>query len=158
MSGRLVEEQPGHRSTLVRNAALYTPPAAGALVLTAVSLGSLLAGNGAAVLGLLIMGGISFGLAFESIASLRDLRSSPVTTRGRVQRLWDKGVVLFFGRAHYMMVGGQVFTISDLGRLEISEDREVEVLHWPHTKTVITVHLLEGDPLPPPLPPRIPLP
>ena len=79
--------------------------------------------------------------------ALRDLRASPVTTEGNVERLWNKTTFLFFGRNYYLLVNGHVFSISLEAYRELFPrmGREVKVRHWPHTDIVISLHLLEPD-------------
>lgn len=151
MSTKLLEERPGHRASLVRKALIHTPAAAGALMLTAIALLSLLQGNAGAVIGLVIVGGLAFALSFEALAALRDLRGAPVTTRDRVARVWSKSRVLFFGRVHYLLVERRVFEIGPVTGAELREGDEVEIVHWPHTNALVSLRLVgpQGEPEPP---------
>ena len=162
MSARLLEERPGHRAGLVRKAITHTPAAAVALALTASALLSLLQGNLGALIGLVIIGGLSFALSFQAVAALSDLRAAPVTTRDRVARVWTKSRILFFGRVHYLLVERRVFEIGPLAEAELREGDEVEIVHWPHTNVLVSLRLVEpqGGPERPsePRPRRPPLP
>ncbi len=142
MSTRLLEERPGHRAGLVRKAIIHTPAAAGALLFTAIALLSLLQGNLGSLIGLVIVGGLAFALSFEAIAALRDLRSVPVTTSSRVARLWSKSRVIFFGRVHYLLVERRVFEIGPVAEAELREGDEVEIVHWPHTNSLVSLRLV----------------
>lgn len=163
MSTRLVEERAGHRGRLVRKAITHTPAAAGALALAAVALTGLLRGNVGAIIGLVLIGGLAFALSFEAVAALRDLRAAPVTTRDRVTKVWSKSRVLFFGHVHYLLVERRVFEIGPVAEAELHEGDEVEVVHWPHTNALVSLHLVEpqseperpSEPRPrrPPIPP-----
>lgn len=161
MSTRLIEERAGHRARLLRKAITHTPAAAAALGLTGFALLSLLQGNLGAIIGLLLVGGLSFALTFEAVGALRDLRGAPVTTRDRVAKLWSKSRVLFFGHVHYLLVNRRVFEIGPVAEEELHEGDEVEVVHWPHTNALVSLHLVEpqGEPQPPsePRPRRPPI-
>ena len=148
MSTRLLEERARHRAGLLRKAITHTPAAGVALVLTAIALLSLLQGNLGAIIGLVLIGGLSFALGFEAVAALRDLRGAPVTTRDRVAKVWSKSRVLFFGHVHYLLVERRVFEIGPVAGAELQEGDEVEIVHWPHTNALVSLHLVEpqGEP------------
>ncbi len=149
MSARLIEENLGHRAALARSAVLWTPLAVLTLTFTAFLLAQLLAGNAGALIGLVLTGAMSFALTYEAVAALRDLRAAPVTTRGPVLRVWSKHKVLLFGNTFYVQVDRDIFTVTPQSFHELygREGVEVEARHWPHTNTIITLHLLgqEGE-------------
>ena len=106
----------------------------------------MLQGNLGALIGLVIVGALAFALSFEAVAALRDLRGAPVTTRDRVARVWSKSRVLFFGRVHYLMVERRVFEVGPVTGAELSAGDEVEIVHWPHTNTLVSLRLVgSGD-------------
>jgi hypothetical protein len=138
--GELIEERHGHRFAVVRSAIFYTPLAAISSALLAVSAFNLLTGNIGALVPAIFLGILAFATVFEAQANLRDLRASPVTTTGMVSRSWSKGRFLFIGRVHYLLVNGDVFEVNPVSAAEIAEGQTVEIEHWPHTHTVITMH------------------
>src|SRR5262249_61432981 len=79
----------------------------------------------------------------EGTAALRDLKAEPTTTQGMVRRTWSRGGLLWFFRSHYMFVDKTVFTVNPITELSVQAGDTVEVEHWPHTKTVIRVRVLE---------------
>ena len=147
MNARLIEEARHHRAAVARAAMMWTPLTIAALVGEGLLLRSVLGGNLGTIFGLIIVGIMVMAPAFMSIAALRDLRASPVTTEGNVERLWNKTTFLFFGRNYYLLVNGHVFSISLEAYRELFPrmGREVRVRHWPHTDIVISLHLLEPD-------------
>ena len=163
MTTRLLEENRRHRAAVVRKVIIHGPPAIVMGWLTVLALFTVLSGQIGALWGLTIGGAISFALWFESIAALRDLRASPVTTSGDIQRTWTKARMLFFGRVRYLLVEGRVFEVHPVAFSELEAEDTVEVVHWPHTNVLVTLRLLERrrereperrpSPVPPP-PPR----
>ncbi len=139
MTVRLLEEHQGHRGTVVRKALIHTPPAVAALAaLTAVTLAI-------QPVAMIIFGVFAFSFALQSVAALRDLRASPVTTRGEVRRAWSRARFLFIGRIHYFQVERRVFEVGALTHRELRSGDTVDIVHWPHTNTIVTLHLHEAD-------------
>jgi hypothetical protein len=85
----------------------------------------------------------AFLTGYQSIQSLRDIRSSPTLSGGLVDRKWSRAD-LFILRSHYIYVGRSVFKVTPLIYLELEEGDTVSVRHYPHTNTVISVELQEG--------------
>ena len=141
-----LEERPHHRRSLIRRAVLLTPAGIVSTALLAVALMNL-PGSAFAVL---ILGLSSMALDVEAISALRDLRATPVTTEGRVTRLWAKARYLFLGRVHYMLVGRSLFEIGPLAAAELKVEDEVVVTHWPHSHVIINVARKSGPASPPP--------
>lgn len=144
-AGELIEERRGHRRTVIRMALMYTPGAIAVLVLLGISLLSIVQGSFGALLPAVILGLILASLGFQSVAALRDLRAEPMTTTGTVRRAWSKGLVFGLFRSHYVLVERAVFDISIVAFFQVREGDRLEVHHWPHTKTVISVRKLKAD-------------
>ena len=134
-----LQEQHNHRFVLVRKAIIYTPAALIATALFAVALSSLLSGNVGAIIGTVILAIIAFAVDFEAVAALRDLRAEPTVTIGRVQRVWSKARILFFGRAHYLLIKRQVYEVDGVAAAELADGDPVQIEHWPHTNIVISL-------------------
>ncbi len=145
MTLRLLEEHPGHRAAVVRKALIHTPPAIVAVALAVRALASLLLGDSALPVGLIIFGLFAFSFSIQSVAALRDLRASPVTTRGEVGRAWTRARFLFIGRIHYLQVERRVFELGAVAHRELQPGDAVEIVHWPHTNTIVTFNLHESD-------------
>lgn len=142
--GELLEERRNHRRALIRQALIYTPLAFVVLGLLSISVWNVIIGNYGALIAATILGLIAIAVVFQSIAALRDLRSQPIATAGMIRRAWTKGMFLGFIRSHYILVQRAVFDISIVSYTQLVEGDEVEVRHWPHTKTVIEVRKLKA--------------
>ena len=97
MSSTLIDDVLGHRGTLHRKLMIHTPAAViawGALLWLLVIL---VTGNLGALVGLTLVAIIAASVTFEASATIRDLRTEPITTRGNVDRAWAKGRFLFVG-------------------------------------------------------------
>lgn len=145
MTVKLLEEHPGHRAAVIRKALIHTPPAMITLALTAFAVASLVQGNSALPVGVIIFGLFAFSFSLQSVAALRDLRASPGTTSGEVRRAWSKARFLFIGRIHYFQVERGVFEVGAIAHRELRAGDLVDIVHWPHTKIIVTLHLHEAD-------------
>jgi hypothetical protein len=145
MSSTLIDDVLGHRGTLHRKLMIHTPAAViawGALLWLLVIL---VTGNLGALVGLTLVAIIAASVTFEASATIRDLRTEPITTRGNVDRAWAKGRFLFVGTVRYLIVRGRVFELRQEAFASLQEDDIVAIKHWPHTNIVISLHLLEGE-------------
>lgn len=168
MSIHTLEQRSG-RTPLQRELAITAPFALIALLVLAIPLRSLAQGQLGALLPAGVLGAFTASLALRSMAIWRDLHVQPICTRGTIRRQWSKGSLLFFLRSHYVHVDRTVFAVSPGAWAHINDARErsvepdpspmVEVHHWPHSKAVISLHLLEGEhrTLTPDDPPAAPL-
>jgi len=143
LAGELLEERRNHRRAVIRQAVIYTPVAAGVVTLLSISVWNVIIGNYGALIAGTILALIAVAVIFQSVAALRDLRSQPIATTGMIRRAWTKGMFLGFIRSHYILVQRAVFDISVVSYTQLVEGDEVEVRHWPHTKTVIEVRKLK---------------
>jgi hypothetical protein len=144
MNLTLLEERDNHRAVLIRKAAIHVPAFVGAFIVSGLLFASLLQGNLDVLIGLAIMGIVSFAVGFEASAAVRDLRKQPTTTSGEALRVWSKGRFLFFGTIFYVLVNGRVFELSREAYGSIEYGDNLEIAHWPHTNVVVTLHLIEG--------------
>lgn len=151
-SSRYLEHRDKPRFSIAVQAAIYVPTG---IVLTALLLLSIsaLPGTIFAVI-LLSIGAFAFDMqAYHAVADL--LTPQPTTSRGRVERMWTKGRFLFLGRVRYLLVetlpvvDGQVdeaakpkvrlFEVGPIAEMELRLGDEVEVVHWPHTNSIVTL-------------------
>lgn len=154
MSIHTLEQRDGRRS-LRREFVVVVPLALGALAILIIPLRSLAHGELGALLPAGVLGAFSISLVLRGVAIWRDLRAQPMYTRGAIRRQWSKGALLFFLRSHYVHVQRTVFAVSAASWAHLDDARRrsaeadaapvVEVHHWPHSKAVISLHLLEGE-------------
>ncbi len=131
------------RRHLVRDAVIYTPLAILALVAWVASLAAVISAGGGGGIFLLILITILVLLAgYQSIQSLRDLWSSPVTTEGPVRRKWRRHEFLLFP-AYYFYVGSHVFKVPQLAYEAFDQGDLISITHYPHTAAVIAVMRVE---------------
>ena len=145
MRHEIIGENAGHRRTLLRMVAMYAPLAAGAGVLSLISLSAVLGGSYGAVVPLIILLLVTGASLVQAASAMRDQRARPTFTRGQVTRLWTKGGLFWFFRSHYATVNRQIFVMAPEIWVQIAEENTVELHHWPHTRTVIRAVLLSGD-------------
>ena len=145
MRQELLGEVAGHRRTLLRMVAMYSPLTAGAGVLCVVSLTAVLGGSYGALVPLIILLLVAGAAFFQLLSALRDLRAEPTFSRGEVTRLWTKGGLFWFFRSHYTTINRQVFVMAPEIWVQLVEGNTIECHHWPHTRTLIRVVLLSGD-------------
>jgi hypothetical protein len=151
--------QPTARSSVIRTAVFYTPIFAFTIVVAlCILLGVWDLGPVLLVLDL----GLAVLVGFQSIQSLRDLRTTLRTTRGPVQRIWTKADIPLVSRSHYISVNGTFFSIPADAHFDLKEEVkrmrsagieddyyiEVEVVHYPYTGTVESVKRLGQIPRP----------
>ncbi len=141
----LLEERQKHRRTVVRQALTYTPAAVVVLVLLGISLVSIAGGSYGAIIPAVVLGLVALALVSQSVAALRDLFAEPTTTTGTIRRAWSKGMLLGFFRSYYVLVSRAVFDVGVVVHAQVQEGDRLEVTHWPHSKTVISVRKLRAD-------------
>ncbi|MEZ4501843.1 MAG: hypothetical protein R3C39_04420 [Dehalococcoidia bacterium] len=135
-------------------ALMYTPMVIAASVIGGIALFNLLNGAIGAIIGVLILGIIAIATGFQAVTALRDLGARPTTTRGVVERMWDKGTVLWMSRTYYALVRStraddpartnrHVFVVSQEAFLALTEGASVVIEHWPHTHTVMRLSTVE---------------
>jgi len=157
-SGRYLEQRANARLAILRHAAIYVPSTVllGGLLLWAIPA---LPGSIIAVV-FLSIGVLAVTMeAYHAVADL--LRSEPVTSRGIVDRMWAKGRFLFIGRVRYLLLEARpvedgkvdldrkprrhLFEITPESEFELYPGDEIEVVHWPHTNTIVTLEKLRSS-------------
>jgi uncharacterized protein (DUF58 family) len=135
------------RRRLIRDSAIYTPVLVIAVAAWGASLAAVVsAGGGGGIFLLLLLTIAVFLAGFQSVQSLRDLRSSPVTSEGPVTRKWRRAEFLLFP-AYYLYVNRSIFKVPPLSYREVEQGDVVAVTHYPHTATVIEVkRVRRGEP------------
>ena len=150
----MVSEQPEARARrlIVRSAVFYVPLAIVFWAVTAAALYNAFTSNLGALIGAIVFGLPAYALGYEAWSAVRDLRATPMVTRGEVARMWSKGTVLWMTRAYYLLVEvpgeakkleQRFFVISPEAYVQLEDGRTVEVRHWPHTNTVISLGMVE---------------
>ena len=134
------------RHHLIRDAVIYTPLLVLFLALWVATLAGIVAqGGGGAIFLLALLTIMVFLAGFQSIQSLRDLRSEPVTSEGPVARKWRRAEFLLFP-AHYLYVNKNIFKVPPLIYQHIAIGDIVAITHYRHTTTVVAVkRLRHGD-------------
>jgi len=142
----LEEEISAARRHLARDAIIYTPLFVFFLIVWVAALVGVVAeGGGGGILLLLLLTIMVSVAGFQSIQSLRDLRSTPVTSEGPVLRKWQRAEFLLF-RAHYLYVNRSIYKVPPLIYEYIKVGDVVAITHFRHTTTVVTVkRLRHGD-------------
>lgn len=158
---RFVEQRDNARFAIWRQAAIYVP--SGLLLTALLVVGVMNLPN--SIVAVVVLSVFSLPVDMEAIAAVRDLfRSGPVTSRGVIDRQWAKARFMFLGRVRYLLVDlrrvedGQVnrdakpkrtlFEVSELANMQLNPGDEIEVVHWPHTNSIVSLELLSKDPSP----------
>jgi len=142
----LEEEIAAARRHLFRDAVIYTPIFIFFMVIWTIALiGVFDQGGGGGILLLVLLTIMVFLFGFQSIQSLRDLRSTPATIEGPVIRKWQRAEFFFFP-AHYLYVNRGIFKVPPLIFEQIKDRDVVAITHYRHTMTVVAVkRLRHGD-------------
>lgn len=142
MGNLLEEEISAARRHLIRDAVIYTPLFIFLLaVWVATLVGVIIQGGGGAIFLLLLLTIVVFLAGYQSIQSLRDLRSTPATSEGPVIRKWRRAEFLLFP-SHYLYVNKNIFKVPALIYEEIKTGDVVAIIHYRHTMTVVAVRRL----------------
>ena len=136
----LLEEREDHRAALVRKALIFTPSALFFVGFWLWTVSVLVGGNPGALIGFIVLGAAAFALSYEALGALRDLRSAPTETSGRVQRVWTKARFVIFSRTGYMLVDKRVFEIGVDTSMILEPGSRVRIEHWPHTNSVSALY------------------
>jgi len=137
------------RRHIIRDAVIYTPILILAVAVWGAALaGVVAAGGGGGIFLLLLLTIVVFLAGFQSIQSLRDLWSSPVTSEGPVIRKWRRAELLVFPN-YYLYVNRSVFRVPALMYQAIEQGDVVAITHYPHTATVIEVKRIRRADAPP---------
>lgn len=127
------------RRRLVRGAVIYMPIFVAVLIAWVVALAAVVRqGGGGSIFLLLLLTLVALLVGFQSVQSLRDLRSPPVTSEGEVRRKWRRAELLLFP-AYYLYLNRNVFKITPLAYHQVQPGGFVVVLHYPHTSSVVSV-------------------
>ena len=127
------------RHRLIRDAVIYTPVLLVAVAAWVVALiGTVSAGGGGGIFLLLLLTVLIFLAGYQSVQSLRDLRSSLKTIEGPVSRKWRRAEFLLFP-AHYLYVNRHIFKVPQLVYIAVEQGDVVAVTHYPHTAAVVEV-------------------
>lgn len=140
------EEISAARRHLARDAIVYTPLFILFLVAWITALvGVVVEGGGGGIFLLLLLTIIVSVAGFQSIQSLRDLHSTPVTSEGPVLRKWRRAEFLLFP-SHYLYMNRSIYKVPPLIYEHIKNGDIVAITHYRHTTTVVTVkRLRHGD-------------
>ena len=152
---QILEERGARRHLLLRKLLIHGPLALAFGAVSAAAFYYAFTNSLGALVGAAIFGLPAFAFGYEALTAARDLRSRPMMTRGRIARMWNKGTILWMTRAYYLLVDLPVaagakprqrfFVISHESYLQLEEGRTVELEHWPHTNTVLSLALVESS-------------
>ena len=137
------ERHSSARRSIIRDALIYTPLFLAVLAAWGAALTTVLKGHGGGGIVLLVV--VSFMallLGFQSIQSLRDLRSQPIVTKGEVLRKWRRAELLVFP-THYVYVNRSMFRVAPLVYQQLQTGDRVAVRHYRHTATVVSIERVQ---------------
>lgn len=150
---RVLEEYGESRRPIVRKVLLHMPLALAFGAVSAAALYYAFTSSLGALVGAAVFGLPALAFAYEAVTAARDLRAQPVRTRGAVARMWNKGTILWMTRAYYLLVDlptpqgakpeQRFFVVSQAVYLQLDEGHTVEIRHWPHTNTVLSIGVVE---------------
>ncbi len=137
------------RRAIIRSMAIWTPAfvvlAAGAVYLMLEAL----SGNSGSWFGFSLAALMGLLSGFSALSAWRDLFSQPIETTGQIARKWRKFDLLFFFRAHYVLLSRRVFRVSIDVYNEMPETGGwVYCLHYPHTNALIAWRPLGSEEIP----------
>jgi hypothetical protein len=140
----MAQPRPAAWGSVLRSALLFTP-----FFLLAVAVFAFMLNDArtdgvtlGTVIGLLLSGGVTALLGYQSVQATRDLFAQLVETEGRVERRWSRNE-FFIVRNDYVLVQGSVFRIEPERALQIEAGDTVRVVHFPHTDTVETIDVVQ---------------
>ncbi|TAJ20765.1 MAG: hypothetical protein EPO65_02870 [Dehalococcoidia bacterium] len=142
MNSDVIEDHPKHRQALLRRTAYLAPGALLSTVILVYALTSL----PQSLIMVFIVGIFAIPLDMEAVAALRDLSASPVTTEGRVERMWSKARFAFIGKVTYILVENKLFELGPVAGMELRLGDQVRVEHWPHSHTLVRITRLASAP------------
>jgi len=134
---QVVEQQLISRTPLYKHSLIYGVISTVMLALSTVAISSFIGGNRGAIFPLIFLGIISFAVLYEFMSSIRDLRSTPIETKGEVMRMWKKSKFLLLGRQDYLALDRKIFEIRTTTAMMISVGDNVSIQHWPKTLKII---------------------
>jgi hypothetical protein len=125
------------RGRVIRMAIFYTVIAGACAVLVAISLYSMVNGDGGLVVMFCVFGLIGFLTTYHAKNYLRDLRAKPVQHEGDILRKWHKAnFAIFFFPSYYIMVENNIYSVSKEEYAMLLEDDLVRITCYPHSLTV----------------------
>lgn len=134
---QVVEQQLISRTPLYKHSLIYGVISMVMIALSTIAISSFIAGNSGAIFPLIFLGIISFAVLYEFMSSIRDLRSTPIETKGEVTRMWKKSKFLLLGRQDYLALDRKIFEIRTTTAMMISVGDNVSIQHWPKTLKII---------------------
>jgi len=140
---------PGARASLYRTAAIYAALLAADIVVIVYIL--IVRTGGAAFVTLSFVVIVGLLLAYQVVQHVRDFGARLAESDGVVARKWKRADLVIAWDSFYLTVGRTVFRVRPEDWIHIDEGQYVKVVHFPHTLTVVSVHVAPRDP-PPPLP------
>jgi xanthosine utilization system XapX-like protein len=128
------------------------------LLLAVIGLLTWLTTLGGAYPALALVGLFGLLVAYQVVQHYRDLREPLAESEGIVSRAWARADLIIVWHSYYVSVAGSVYRLPPeeyvlledrwraLNRLDPPRPLYVKVVHFPHTKTAVSVHEM----LPPP--------
>lgn len=137
------------RRAIVRSMAIWTPAFALLTVGAVFLMIEALSGNSGSWFGFSLAALMGLLSGFSALSAWRDMFSQPIETTGEIARKWRKFDLLFFFRAHYVLLSRRVFRVSiDIYNEMPEAGGWVYCLHYPHTNALIAWRPLQGEEIP----------
>jgi xanthosine utilization system XapX-like protein len=106
--------------------------------------------SGAAYVTLSIVGAVGLLLGYQVWMHVRDLGSPLAEREGVVTRKWSRADLIIAWHSYYVTVGRTVFRLAPEDHIMVDEGMAVQVVHFPRTLSVVSIHELRSDPQPKP--------
>ena len=106
--------------------------------------------TGAAYITLSIVGAVGRLLGYQVWMHIRDLGSPLAESEGVVTRKWSRADLIIAWHSYYITVGRTVFRLAPEDHIMLDEGMVVQVVHFPRTLNVVSIHELRGAPQPNP--------
>jgi hypothetical protein len=138
---------PGARASLRRSAAIYAALLAADIAVVVYIL--IVRTGGAAFVTLSFVVVVGLLLAYQVVQHVRDFGARLAETDGVVMRKWKRADLIIAWDSFYLTVERTVFRVRPEDWIHVEEGEFVKVVHFPHTLTVVSVHIApRGDRLP----------
>ena len=136
------------RASLRRSAAIYAALLAADIAVVVYIL--IVRTGGAAFVTLSFVAVVGLLLAYQVVQHVRDFGARLAETDGRVVRKWKRADLIIAWDSFYLTVERTVFRVRPEDWILLDEGAFVKVVHFPHTLTVVSVHIApRGDARPP---------
>lgn len=140
----------GARASLRRTAAIYGALLAADIAVVVYIL--IVRTSGAAFVTLSFVVVVGLLLAYQVVQHVRDFGARLAETDGVIVRKWKRADLIIAWDSFYLTVDRTVFRVRPEDWIHLDEGEFVKVVHFPHTLTVVSVHIAPRGELRPPEP------